>query len=137
MLDKISSDIKEAMKAQDKERLSALRYLKSMLIENKTSSNPKAEQDVAIALAKKLKDSIEIYPEGHPSRAQIEKEVSFLAPYLPASVGEAEVEAIIKEIVGRLEKPNAGLIMKELSPQIKGRFDGKKASEMVKKILEG
>lgn len=136
MLERVSADIKEAMKNQEKERLQALRYLKSMLLENKTSGTPKNEQDVVIALAKKLKDSLESFPEGHSSRVQVERELSFLTPYLPAGLSEAEVEGIIQEILSRLEKPQVGLIMKELSPQIRGRFDGKRANELVKKMVE-
>ncbi|MBG08921.1 MAG: glutamyl-tRNA amidotransferase, partial [Halobacteriovoraceae bacterium] len=48
MFDQVTSDIKEAMKAKEKERLNALRYLKSLLLENKTSGKPKPEIDVVV-----------------------------------------------------------------------------------------
>ena len=49
MMDQINLDIKEAMKSKDKQRLNALRYLKSKLLENKTAKQPKAELDVVIS----------------------------------------------------------------------------------------
>ena len=63
MLDRVNTQIKEAMKSQDKARLSALRMLKSTLLENKTSKAPKPEADVAIAHVKKLRDSLASFPE--------------------------------------------------------------------------
>ena len=44
-------------------------------------------------------------------------------------------ESLIKEIIGGNESPNFGMVMKELSPKIKGQFDGKMATELVKKII--
>ena len=53
----ISSEIIKAMKAKDKTRLNALRYVKKLFIENDTSTKPKAELDIIVAYAKKVKDS--------------------------------------------------------------------------------
>lgn len=135
MLEKISEDIKNAMKAKEKEKLDALRYLKSMLLENRTAKSPQPELDIVINLCKKLKDSIDTYPAEHEARGKIQKEIQFLSEYMPKSITEAEVCSIIKEIILHLENPNLGAVMKELSPQIKGRFDGKLANQMVKDAL--
>jgi uncharacterized protein len=135
MMDQLNQDIKVAMKAQEKERLAALRYLKSMLIENQTSKSPIAELDVAIKHVKKLKDSLESYPAENPMRAKIEAEIVFLAPYLPAPLNEAEVIELIKGIIAKLDQPQMGLVMKELTPIVKGRFDGKRANDLVKELL--
>ena len=62
MFELITDDIKKAMLAREKERLDALRYFKSMLIENKTSKTPIGEMDVLIKHVKKLKDSLENFP---------------------------------------------------------------------------
>lgn len=132
MLDTINQDIKQAMKEKQKEKLQALRYLKSMIMENNVSKKPTSELDVVIKHHKKLKDSLANFPEGHPMRVQTEAELEFLTPYLPQPLSEKDVQNLIDKIKSSQDNPNMGSIMKELQPQIKGKFDGKKASEMVK-----
>ncbi len=135
MFDQVTSDIKEAMKAKEKERLNALRYLKSLLLENKTSKNPKPELDVVVAHQKKLKDSMEAYPTESEQRQKISEEIEFLKPYLPTPMTEEDVRKIISDILSKMEKPHIGMIMKELSPQIKGKFDGKAANKIVQELM--
>lgn len=136
MFEKITEDIKKAMLAKDKERLDALRYYKSMLIENKTSKAPINEMDVLIKHVKKLKDSLENFPEGNEIRQKTVREIEVLSEYMPKQIDQAIVEGFIKEIISQTPGINAGLVMKELSPRIKGQFDSKLANELVKKLLE-
>lgn len=136
LLDQVGQDIKEAMKGQQKDRLSALRMLKSSLIENKTASSPRPELEVVIAHCKKLKDAIQNFPAGSPEQEKLQQEISFLKSYMPESMSEDEVKSLIKNIIASQEKPNFGMIMKELSPQIKGRFEGKAASNLVQEMLK-
>jgi len=131
MLDKINADIKEAMKAKDKEKLQCLRYVKSMLTENATSKKPVPEMEVVIKHHKKLKDALDMYPDGHAMKEQAEKEIVIVEEYLPKQMTEEEVGNLIDQIISTLDSPNMGGVMKELSPQIKGKFDGKKASQLV------
>ena len=131
----IEDDIKTAMKAKDKVRLNALRFLKSRLIENKTSTKPQEEFDVLVSHYKKLKDGLESFPEGNEIRLSTEQELKVLENYLPKPLNEAEVKKIIQGICQANPGTQMGLVMKELTPQIKGRFDGKRASDLVKEIL--
>ncbi len=135
MLERLNADIKEAMKAKDKERLDAVRYLKSMLMENNTSKSPKPEMDVVIAHVKKLKDSIQAFPEGNPIREKTIKEVELLSVYMPEQMDEAQVKKLIQDIIKSHDAPNMGTVMKELTPQIKGKFDGKLANQFVREAL--
>jgi len=135
MIDQLNQDIKEAMKNKDKDKLQALRYLKSMLTENSTAKKPASELDVVVRHHKKIKEAIDSYPDGHPMKIAAEKEVLVIEHYLPKQLSEDEVVSIIESIKSSLDNPNMGAIMKELTPQIKGQFDGKKASELVKKSL--
>lgn len=137
MLEEINGLIKEAMKSKSKDRLQHLRYLKSMLMENQTSAKPKAEMDVVISHAKKLKDSLESYPDGHDMRSGIEEEIKTVTEFLPQPLTEEEVKSLITTIKSELDAPNMGMIMKALQPQIKGKFDGKKASQLVNESLKG
>jgi uncharacterized protein YqeY len=136
MFDQITEDIKKAMFAKDKERLDALRYLKSMLIENKTSKTaPIAEMDVLIKHVKKLKDSLESFPPENEVRKKTEREIVILSEYMPKQLSQEVVLEYIKEIIAKTPGVNAGLVMKELSPKIKGQFDSKLANELVKAAL--
>lgn len=136
MLDKINSDIKAAMKAKEKEKLDALRMLKSSFIENNTSKKPKDLGDVAIAHVKKLRDSLESYPASSLESEKIKQEIQYLAEYVPQPMTKDEVMSLVNNILAQQEGANFGAVMKELSPQIKGKFDGKEASQIVRDCLE-
>ncbi len=133
--DQINEDIKQAMLKKEKEKLDALRGLKALFIENKTSKAPIAEMDVLINCVKKLKGSLENFPEGHDLRIKTEQEIEFLSHYMPKQLSADEVKAIISDIIKNNPGANQGIIMKDLTPKIKGQFDGKAASELVKSML--
>lgn len=136
MFDQITEDIKKAMFAKDKERLDALRYFKSMLIENKTSAKAASpEMDVLIKHVKKLKDSLENFPAENEIRKKTEREITILSEYMPKQLDESVVKGYIKDIIAANPGHNAGLVMKDLSPKIKGQFDSKIANELVKAAL--
>lgn len=132
--EQITHDIKEAMKAKDTAKLGALRMLKAAFIHNNTAVKPLDDMSVAIAHVKKLTDSLEMFPAGSDQRKETEAEIAALKGYLPAEMTEAEVVKLIADIKARGAK-DMGSLMKELQPQIKGRFDGKRASELVKAAL--
>lgn len=132
--EQITNDMKEAMKAKDAAKLNALRMLKAAFIHNNTSTKPADDLSVAIAHVKKLQDSLEMFPAGSPQRTETEVEINALKGYLPAAMSEADVVKLINDIKAAGAK-DMGALMKELQPQIKGRFDGKRASELVKAAL--
>jgi len=134
MMDQVNNDIKEAMKSKQQERLDALRMLKAEYIKNNTAAKPTDELTVTVAHAKRLQDSLELYQSGTPAHDKILKELSVIKEYLPSEMSEAEVTKLIQDIKAKGAK-DMGSIMKELQPQIKGRFDGKKASDLVKANL--
>ncbi len=135
LMDVISEDIKSAMKNREKERLEALRYLKKLLIDNNVSPKPLPEIDVISSYSKKMAGSIDSFPAGHEQVTKIKNELEFIKVYLPAQLEASEVENKIREIIKGLATPNVGGIMKELSPFIKGKFDGKAANDLVQKCL--
>lgn len=135
LLDQLAAEIKEAMKEKDKEKLNALRYLKAMLMENKVAAKPVDEMDVVVRLSKKIKETIDSFPTGDERRAQAQQELIYVEQYLPKALTKEEVQALIAQIKSKLSAANMGAVMKELTPLIKGRFDGKEASELVKAAL--
>jgi len=84
-----------------------------------------------VAHVKRLQDSLEMYQAQTEAHDKILKELEVVRVYLPKALEESEVVAMINEIKGKGAK-DMGAIMKELQPQIKGRFDGKRASDLVK-----
>ena len=134
LMEKVNNDIKEAMKAKQQERLDALRMLKAEYIKNNTSAKPTDELSITVSHAKRLMDSLEMYPAGTEAHDKILKEYAVLKEYLPQEMNEAEVMKLIQEIKANGAK-DMGAVMIELQPQIKGRFDGKKATDLVKANL--
>lgn len=134
LMEQVNNDIKEAMKAKQQERLDALRMLKAEYIKNNTAAKPTDELTVTVAHAKRLSDSLEMYQAGTEAHDKILKELDVIKAYLPKAMDEAEVVAIINSIKANGAK-DMGAVMKELQPQIKGRFDGKRASDLVKAAL--
>lgn len=131
LMEKVNNDIKEAIKAKQQFRLDALRMLKAEYIKNNTAVKPTDELSITIAHNKRLQDSLEMYQAGTQAYDKIVQEMEVLKTYLPSQMTEAEVVSIINDIKSRGAK-DMGAIMKELQPQIKGRFDGKRASDLVK-----
>lgn len=135
LFEKINEDVKDAMKAKAKEKLDALRMLKASLLENKTAPNPKPETDVLFSHVKRLGDSLLAFPEGHAQRAKIQAEINELKVYMPKAMTEGEVHDLVKIILEKNPGSTFGAVMKLLSPEIKGKFDGSKAAELVKSLL--
>jgi uncharacterized protein YqeY len=131
LMERVNEDIKTAMKARQQERLDALRMLKAEYIKNNTSTKPTDELSVTVSHAKRLMDSLEMYAAGTEAHEKILKEYAILKEYLPSEMSESEVIKLIQDIKAAGAK-DMGAVMKELQPQIKGRFDGKKASDLVK-----
>src|SRR4051812_5191532 len=135
MIERVSEDIKTAMKAKDKGRLDALRMLKSAFIENNTSAKPRPDVEVAIAHVKKLKDSLEAYPAGSEEVAKIKTEIEYLSTYVPQPLSKEEFEKMVRAFIHDNPGADFGMVMKAISPEIKGRFDGREASQIVKTIV--
>jgi len=131
MMDQVNNDIKEAMKAKQQAKLDALRMLKAEYIKNNTAAKPTDELSVTVSHAKRLQDSLELYQKGTEAYEKIVAELDVVKVYLPKALDEAEVVGHINDIKAKGAK-DMGAIMKELQPLIKGKFDGKRASELVK-----
>lgn len=146
LFDQISNDIKEAMKARDKVRLEALRNIKKVFIEAKTApgANDTLKDAQALKILQKLAkqghDSADLYTsQNRPDLAEEEMaQVNVIESYLPKQMSEEEIEAVVKEIIaqtGAQSMKEMGKVMGIASKQLAGKADGKKISEIVKKLL--
>ncbi|QIK53553.1 GatB/YqeY domain-containing protein [Dysgonomonas sp. HDW5A] len=146
LFDRVSEDIKDAMRAKDKIKLEALRGAKKEFIEAKTAkdSNGELADDVAVKILQKMvkqrRDSADIYKsQDRPELAEKElEEIAVLEHYLPKQLSEQELEAKLKEIiasVGATSAADMGKVMGAATKQLAGLAPGKAISDTVKKLL--
>ena len=148
---KIEDDLKTALKAGDKLRLSCLRMVKSKVqekqVELRGKEGPEAKlsesdvTNVVSAYAKQRRDSIESYEQGgrEDLAAKERAELEILTDYLPQQMGEDEVAVIVDEAVresGASEPKDMGAVMKLVMPKVKGRADGKLVNRIVQSRLK-
>lgn len=148
--DRISDDIKAAMKAKDKLRLETVRSIKKVILEKESEVRPQGqdalteaqELEVLTQLAKQRRDAIEQYSQaGRDDLAEKEaQELAILNEYLPAQLSDAEVEAIIEELIaatGASGPKDMGKVMGPAMKRMKGQADGAKVQALVKAKLAG
>ena len=146
LFDKVSEDIKNAMKAKDKVALETLRNVKKFFIEAKTA--PGANDTLADAdalkilqkLAKQGKDSADIYlQQNRQDLADAElAQVKVIESYLPKQLSAEELEAALKEIiaeVGATDAKDMGKVMGVVSKKLAGIAEGRAISAKVKELL--
>ncbi|MDX2443796.1 MAG: GatB/YqeY domain-containing protein [Bacteroidales bacterium] len=142
---KIMEDIKTAMKAKDKEKLEALRAVKSAILLAKTDKGSKEMDEVfEINLLQKLvkqrKDSATIYNQ-QKRQDLYEKEImeaEIISNYLPKQISDEELQEVISKIIHNSEAKSMadmGKVMGLASKELSGKADGKRISEIVKKSL--
>lgn len=146
MFDRISNDIKDAMKAKDKVRLETLRNIKKVFLEAKTApgANDTLTDDAAMKIMQKLvkqgKDSATLYNEqGRADLAEAElAQVAVIETYLPKQMSAEELEAALKAIIAEVgaEGPkDMGKVMGTATKKLAGLAEGRVISAMVKQLL--
>lgn len=146
LLEKISEDMKTAMKKGDKIRLETLRMIRAGLLEKAVEKRPSggmtADDEIAVlnSAAKKRKESIEVYRKsGREDLAvQEEKELAIVQEYLPEQLTPEEVELYIKKVINETSasgQKDFGRVMPVVMRELKGKTDGKLVQELVKKLL--
>ena len=144
LFDKVSEDIKNAMKAKDKVALETLRNVKKFFLEAKTApgANDTLTDDTALKIIQKLvkqgKDSAEIYTQqGRADLAEL-GQVAVMEKYLPKQMSAEELEAALKEIiaeVGATSGKDMGKVMGVASKKLAGLAEGRAISAKVKELL--
>jgi uncharacterized protein len=146
--ERLSEDIKFAMKARDKIRLETVRGLKKVVLEKEVEVRPKGQEkltpeqelEVLSQQAKQRRDSIEQYRQGgRDDLADKEaQELAIIETYLPAQLSDEEIGEIIEQIIassGANSAKDMGKVMGPAMKELKGKADGKKVQEMVKSKL--
>lgn len=147
--DKLTEDLKIAMKARDQVRLDTLRALltemKNMSIAHKgeggTGDLSEADEIAVLSRARKQRDeSIVAFKNGNrPDLAAIEEaQVAVLLEYLPKQLTADEVKAIIAGViaeVGATTRKDMGKVMGKLMPHVKGKYPGDQVKPLVESLL--
>jgi uncharacterized protein len=146
MRDRLTAETKAALKAGEKQRLSALRLISAALQERDIAAKaPIPDQDIPALLQKMIKqrrESLAIYEKaGRSEQAQQEAaEIAVIEEFLPKQMSEAEareaIAALVKE-VGATTPKDMGKVMGALKERYAGRMDFGKASGQVKELLSG
>ncbi len=145
---RITTDIKEAMKNKDQAALNAVRSLKSAIqmatIEKYGAAGELDEAESVAVIRKAIKqrqDSVASFEAGgRPELAENEKaEIAILERYLPAALSEAEIQKMVDDAIAELgatTRKDMGGVMKVLQERIAGRADNKIVSGLVGERLK-
>ena len=143
-IDTINADIKSAMLAREKEKLAALRDIKSKLLLEATSGNGEVSDADAMKIVMKLhKQRIETYnlyiKEGREDLAKDEKDqAEVIEVYLPKMMSIEEIQVEVDNAIattGAAGPQDMGKVMGVLSSKLAGKADGKLIADAVKKSL--
>ena len=141
--DRISSDLKEAMRARDQLRLDTLRSALSGFIYKRTEGGQELseldELEVVRRLVKQRGDSLtEFEKAGRKDLADKERaEREILLAYLPPQRSAAQIREIVQSVLAELpaDSRNAGAVMKVVMPQLRGLADGNLVRQIVAEEL--
>ncbi len=142
----IDADIKQAMLAKEKDTLTALRSIKSLILleETKDGSHgevkPEDELKLLTKAAKQRRESAEIFQQQNREDLATKElaELSIIERYLPKQLSAGELEAKVKEIISRTgaaSPADMGKVMGAATKELAGQADGRAVSEMVKQLL--
>ena len=145
LLDQLNADMKEAMKAKQKDRLSVIRMLKASL-QNESihlgvaELNEEQELTVLSREVKQRRDSLKEFRDADREdlAENIEQELVYLNAYLPAQLTEEEIKQLISEtakMINAINPSDMGKLMGAIVPKTKGRADGALVSTLVKAYL--
>ncbi|MBJ7648103.1 GatB/YqeY domain-containing protein [Weissella confusa] len=144
LLEQLTNDMKEAMKAKDKVTLGVVRMVKSSVSNEqiKLRHDLTADEELAV-LSREMKqrvEELESYKDADREdlAEEIQGQIDVLKRYMPEQMSEEEVVAVVKETiaeVGASSKADLGKVMGALMPKVKGKADGKLVNQTVQSLL--
>ena len=143
--EQINTDIKEAMKARNVDKLAALRAVKSaiMLEATKEGNSSVSDEDslkLIAKLVKQRKDSAAIFTEQNRPDLAIDEvnQLAYLEVYLPEQMSEEDVRKVVKQVIEQVSASSLADIGKCMGPlmgRLNGKADGSLISELVREEL--
>jgi uncharacterized protein YqeY len=142
---RIESAMRDAMRARDDRRTQTLRMAMAAAHNQRIArGRDLTDEEVVDVLARQVKqrrESIELYRAGgrEDRAADEEAEAEILTEFLPQQLTEDEIEALVRAAVAETGANGAsdlGRVMGRVSPQTKGRADGRLVSDIARRVLE-
>jgi uncharacterized protein len=141
ILDAVKDDLQSAMRAGDKQRVGALRFVLSELQKAAKEGSDDALAVLRRERKRRLEAAREFRGAGRDDLADGEEaEARLIGGYLPAELSDEELSAIVAEAVrtsGAQSAKDMGLAMRQAMATVDGRADGKRVSELVRATLSG
>jgi uncharacterized protein YqeY len=143
---RITEDMKAAMRAGEKDRLSCIRMLQAGIKQREVDERVELGDAEVLAVIDKMikqrKESVAQFQAGNRADlvAKESAEIDLLSGYLPAQLGDAELAALIKEAIastGAASMKDMGKVMGILKPKVQGRTDMGALSARIKSALGG
>lgn len=144
LLERLNTDIKQAMKDKDKEKLSVLRMVKSS-IQNESIKHGRdlSEEEELTVLSRELKqrkDSLQEFDKAGREDLvhKLQGEIAIVEHYMPEQLSEKELSAIIQQTIADVNassKADMGKVMGALMPKVKGKADGSLVNKLVQQHL--
>ncbi|MEO6578963.1 MAG: GatB/YqeY domain-containing protein [Candidatus Limnocylindria bacterium] len=143
---RIQSAMRDAMRARDEQRTQTLRMAMAAAQNLSIAQRRDLTDDEVIGVltkqVKQRRESIAMYRDaGREDRAALEEaEATILAEFLPQQLTETEVETLVRAAIaetGASSPADLGKVMGRVSPQTRGRADGRVVSELVRRLLAG
>lgn len=142
--EKITNDLKTAMKAKDELRVSCLRLLKTSIkhkqVEKGEKPNDEEIEAIISSSIRKGQEAAKEFSKGNREdlAAKEEAEIKILYEYMPEQLNSVEIEKIIKEIITELSissPQDLGKVMKAAMARMSGKAQGKEVNEIARRLL--
>lgn len=145
LLEELNIDMKQAMKDKNKDVLSVIRMVKSTVMNEQINlGHDLTEKEELTVLSREVKqrqDSLAEFEKGNREdlAAGIHAELAVLAKYLPEPLSDEEIIELVKDAIektGATSPKDMGKVMGIVTPQVKGKADGKFVANQVKNLLK-
>lgn len=143
---RLTDDMKTAMKAGEKDRLGTIRLINAAIKQKEVDERVEMDDTLVLAILEKMmkqrKDSVSQFEAANrEDLAVIERaEMAIIEQYLPAKLGEAEVLAVIDAVIketGATGPADMGKVMGAIKPKLAGQADMGEVSKLIKQRLAG
>ena len=133
ILNQLNEDMKTAMRAKEREKLTTIRMIKASI----------QNEEILTILSREKKQRLESYAEFEKAGREdltekLEAELEIVNQYLPEQLSDEEVRSVVKETieeVGAESMQDMGSVMSNVMPKLQGRADGSQVNAMVRELL--
>lgn len=145
LADRLNEDMKQAMRAQDKFRLTTIRMVRAAVKNQEIELRRPLEDNEVLEIlsreVKQRKDSLQEFGKaGRDDLATaVASEIDIISEYLPTQLDEEEIKTLVTQTIqetGASSKADMGKLMGALMPKVKGRADGKLVNQIVQQLLQ-